>query len=1349
MSKVKNLIPSFISEQFKSNRLSGKFKAVSLFVDIVGFTPLTQGLMKHGKEGAEILSDIINEIFEPSTNLVSQFKGILANFEGDAFTAIFKNQDYLNSIQCAIEIKRLLKTYTAKTKFGNFRLNVRIGLAFGDVSWRILKTQPYHTYYFLGDAIEYSAIAQKISQPGEIIIHHSLKMKLGKLFSGKFIKRGFYKLKTFVDFKLDELSVSHYNVDPNIQSKFIPAKISEMKTHGEFRNVVPMFISFKKRKKTRIEIGKFIKEVVDQSHQYGGYFNKVDFGEKGAIILILFGAPMGIEKPITRAVEFSNQILKNYQTKLNIRFGLSYGVVYAGIIGGSSAAEYTVMGEKVNLAARITMESNWNKICYDEKISKLIEKKYESQLLKKIKLKGFRKIIQIYEFCKRRLLERDSSHVRFFGREIELKGLRRIVSRLLKKKKFEGLIYIDGPAGIGKSTLVSELRNSINTDDVFWFHLKCAEIIKSGFNPVKYFIMKYFDISIDAAEKINKENFNRLFKDFINEIKDKNLKKKLQHSKSVIASLGNIFWKDSFYEKLDAKGKYDNTIFTFKDFIRAHAGIKPVILEIEDGHWMDTDTINILKNLVINIENIPVILIITSRLNDDGSLIRLPIENVKIVSFNLKHLSENSVKNFVEDLLGDKVSKGVIQHILEKSQGNPFYIEQMILFLKESGIPTEIISRDKLEQEITKIPREINEVIVARIDRLETELKETVKTASILGQIFSIKIIKALLRNPNTLDYVKKVEDEAIWNSISEMKYIFSHALIRDSVYEMQLKKTVRRLHALAGKAIEKAYSRNLKTHYEELAYHFENAGDIEKTKEYLLKAIHYAKDNYQNRKVIKLYNQLITYLKDKKQLLECYLDLALILQMVCDWKRFIDAIKKLQKIAKSINDKTTLARSYSMHSRLLIYSGKGKEAIRLLRLAEKYILKEKNERLLSNIYGNISIYYRNIFDFNKAKEYIEKLLKIGKKLNEDKINAFGYGLLGILYGMEGYFKEALKFFKKEYQIQFKYKDKYGMAINLGNLGIIYMNLSDYQNAMKCLKKHLKVSQKLGDRFGEARVYLSLGNYYTEKGDTEKALENYNKSIEMYKELGFTDNIATVWGNIATVYMELKKYLKAEDILLKQLKFYSTKSEIEKALPVQQNIVEVYLKLGEFKKAEKYIKQLEKRLDSENKIDNAFYFAYLGELEYRRGRIKRAITNIDKALDLSKDMTMFYIFIYSLALKIEILLENRITDNVSEMLNKLETDTRKYLKKDLLKKAAILKAKLISFDDKTRGIKLLNKILKRKIDFFNQCDALYLLWELTQDRITGRKVYQLMNDFNTKKPYYLFKIRLSKMKKML
>ncbi len=1349
MSKVKNLIPLFIAKQFKSNRLSGKFKAVSLFVDIVGFTPLTQGLMKHGKEGAEILSDIINEIFEPSTNLVSQFKGIIANFEGDAFTAIFKNQDYLKSIQCAIEIRKLLKVFIAKTKFGNFKLKVRIGLAFGDISWRILKTQPYHKYYFVGNTIENSAIAQKISQPGEIIIHHSLKKKLGILYSGKFIKRGFYKLKTFIDLELDRLSQSHYEVDPDIQSKFIPAKISEMKTHGEFRNVVPLFISFKEKRNSRIDIGKLIKEVVDLSHQYGGYFNKVDFGEKDRIILVLFGAPMGIEKPITRAVEFSNKILKNYQTKLHIRFGLSYRVVYAGIIGGSSAAEYTVMGEEVNLAARIAMESDWNKICYDKKVSKLIEKKYESRLFKKAKLKGFRKPISIFEFSKRRLSERDSSHVRFFGREKELKGLRKIVSRLMKEKKFDGLIYIDGPAGIGKSTLVSELRNSINKEYVFWFHLKCAEIIRSGFNPVKYFIMKYFNISIDAAENINKKNFNKHFQVFINAVQDKNLKKRLQHSKSVIASLGDITSKDSFYEKLNAKGKYDNTIFAFKDFIRAHAGIKPVILEIEDGHWIDNDTINILKNLLINIEDIPVILLITNRLNDDGTLIRLPIENVKTVNFNLKNLSENSVKDYVEDLLGDKVSKSVIQHILEKSQGNPFYIEQMILFIKESGIPTEIISRGKLEQEITKIPREINEIIVARIDRLKTELKETVKTASILGQIFSIKIIKALLRNPNTLDYVKKVEDEAIWNSITEMKYIFSHALIRDSVYEMQLKKTVRKLHALAGKAIEKAYSRNLKTHYEELAYHFENAGDIEKTKEYLMKAINYAKDNYQNHKVIKLYNQLIPYIKDKKQLLKYYLDLVVILQLVCDWKSFLNVIKKLQKIAKAINDKTALAKSYSMHSRLLIYSGKGKKAIRLLKLAEKYMLKEKNEIALSNIYGNISIYYRSIFNFNKTKKYIEKLLKIGKKLKEDKINALGYGLLGILYAKKGDFKEALKYFKNEYKIRLKAKDKHNAAIVLGNIGISYYNLSDYQNAMKCLKKHLKVSQELGDRFGEARVYLSLGNYYAEKGDSGKALENYNNSIEMYKEIGFADNIATAWGNIATVYMDLKDYLKAEDILVKQLKFYSTKSEIDKALPVQQNIVDVYLKLGEFKKAEKYMKQLEKKLGLGNKINNAFYFAYLGELEYHKGRIKRAVANLDKALDLTKDGTMFYILIYSLALKIEILLENQITDNVSEMLDKLESDSRKYQKKDLLKKAEILKAKLISFEDKAKGIKLLNKILKRKIDFFNQCNALFLLWELTLDKIIGRKAYKLMNDFNTKKPYYLFQTRLSKMKRVL
>ena len=111
MKRYQNLIPTFISDQYQAGKLKGKFKAYTMFVDIVGFTPLTQRLVNHGKEGSEILSDIINEVFEPATELVHNYKGFIANFEGDAFTGVFRFTDPESVLVCAARIRRRLNGY--------------------------------------------------------------------------------------------------------------------------------------------------------------------------------------------------------------------------------------------------------------------------------------------------------------------------------------------------------------------------------------------------------------------------------------------------------------------------------------------------------------------------------------------------------------------------------------------------------------------------------------------------------------------------------------------------------------------------------------------------------------------------------------------------------------------------------------------------------------------------------------------------------------------------------------------------------------------------------------------------------------------------------------------------------------------------------------------------------------------------------------------------------------------------------------------------------------------------------------------------------------------------------------
>ncbi|MBP7654172.1 adenylate/guanylate cyclase domain-containing protein, partial [Candidatus Dependentiae bacterium] len=142
---MKNLIPHFIEQKLKSGEIQGEFKGAALFMDISGFTKITEKLMKSGSnkkeqntEGAEILADIINSVLDPAINIIYENGGFIANFAGDAFTAIFEKQGCSNALLSAIKINLIFEKFNnLETAFGNFNLSVKIGLSFGSIKYGI------------------------------------------------------------------------------------------------------------------------------------------------------------------------------------------------------------------------------------------------------------------------------------------------------------------------------------------------------------------------------------------------------------------------------------------------------------------------------------------------------------------------------------------------------------------------------------------------------------------------------------------------------------------------------------------------------------------------------------------------------------------------------------------------------------------------------------------------------------------------------------------------------------------------------------------------------------------------------------------------------------------------------------------------------------------------------------------------------------------------------------------------------------------------------------------------------------------------------------------------------------
>jgi hypothetical protein len=314
-----------------------------------------------------------------------------------------------------------------------------------------------------------------------------------------------------------------------------------------------------------------------------------------------------------------------------LRAGITAGVGYAGIIGGQQRCEYGGVGDVVNLAARLMMKTKWGQIFVAETIAKNAPQ-FRFAYQGDFTYKGVAAPVPTYTLSGRKI---DSRQQRFpeamIGRQVELQRLQEVAKPIFRGV-FAGIVYIYGEAGIGKSRLAYALRETITTHTpITWCHCPVDQILRRPFNPFKTYLRRYFEQAPERSEGENRAKFEEKYAALVEALSSAPMDgtggggpdpaphiKELIRTKSVFGAQIGLFWPDSLWEHLDAKGKYENTLSAIKTFFLAQSLLNPAVIELEDGHWIDRDSETFLKALTRNIPEYPILLLVTLRYNDDG-----------------------------------------------------------------------------------------------------------------------------------------------------------------------------------------------------------------------------------------------------------------------------------------------------------------------------------------------------------------------------------------------------------------------------------------------------------------------------------------------------------------------------------------------------------------------------------------------------------------------------------------------------------------------------------------------------------------------------------------------------------
>jgi tetratricopeptide (TPR) repeat protein len=579
----------------------------------------------------------------------------------------------------------------------------------------------------------------------------------------------------------------------------------------------------------------------------------------GDCVMVLFGVPKALEdtpqKAVNTAIELRNCLQefnkeKNLAIPLNLHIGINTGPVLAGMVGGSDKQDYTVMGDTVNLASRLEDASQVGQILVGPSTYKATRAGFKYKTLDPIALKGKAEPVPVYELLsvKETLsrVQRDADRKvssAMVGRDSELNKLE---FQVMKAVNGEGsIVNVIGEAGIGKSRLISELKNREVMKKVT---LVEGLAISMGANLGYHLIIDMFKNWAEISDEDSEIAAFTKLESAIRTIAPEDLREILPF----VATLMGMKLSGRHAERvkgIEGEALEKLILKNVRDLIIKSTELSPLAIVTEDLHWADMSSIELLESLFRLTETQRVIFINVFRpdYKEAGERIvetineRLPACYVEI---KIEPLADQMSETLINNMLNIKgLHHGIKNKIVQRAGGNPFFIEEVVrsfidegaVIVKDGGFEV----TDKIETMV--IPHTINDVLMARIDRLEDETRNLVKVASVIGRNFFYKIIAEVAHTiediDNRLEYLKEIQLIKERKRMEELEYLFKHALAQEAAYDSLLVQRRKELHKSVADSIEKVFNERLHEFYGILSYHYINAENWDKAEEYMLKA--------------------------------------------------------------------------------------------------------------------------------------------------------------------------------------------------------------------------------------------------------------------------------------------------------------------------------------------------------------------------------------------------------------------------------------------------------------------------------------------------------------------------------
>ena len=587
-----------------------------------------------------------------------------------------------------------------------------------------------------------------------------------------------------------------------------------------------------------------LEHMMEAVHRYEGTVNQV----MGDGIMALFGAPLAHEDHAVRACyaalrmqqavkQHAEGVRRRHGVTVQIRVGLNSGDVLVRAIGSDLRMDYSAVGQTTHLAARMEQLAEPGAVVVSAATLDLVEGYVEVSPLGSRTVKGLAEPVEVYELvgagAVRSRLQAATARglTRFVGRESELGQLRQALERA--RAGHGQVVALVGDPGVGKSRLVYEVTHSPRTDG--WQVLESAAISYGQ-------AMSYW-----PAIDLLKGYFTLQDQDGLGEIRDKvtgkvlALDASLQPTLPALLALLEVSVDDAAWQTLEPAQRRQRTLDAVKRLLLREARERPLLLLVEDLHWMDAETQAVLDSLVESLPGARLLLLVTYRREYQHAW----GQKSYYTQLRLDPLPPAGVDELLHVLLGDDPSLVPLTRLLiERAEGNPFFLEEGVRALVE----TRVLGGERGQYHVAKgaatlqIPATVQAVLAARIDRLPPAERHLLQTAAVIGADVPFGLLRDIAGQPEEavaagLARLQATEFLYETNLFPELEYAFTHALTHEVAYGSLPQARRRAVHARIVEAIETQHRDWLGEHIERLAHHALRGQLREKAVDYLRQA--------------------------------------------------------------------------------------------------------------------------------------------------------------------------------------------------------------------------------------------------------------------------------------------------------------------------------------------------------------------------------------------------------------------------------------------------------------------------------------------------------------------------------